>query len=70
MAALFVMDSEEIDRITQGIKPLTDFYPKRLTDSVPDLKATHSFAWTYMDAPAADRNFRSSALMKRIWPNG
>ena len=68
MAALFVMESEEIDRITQGIKPLTDFYPKRLSDSLPDLKATHDFAWTYMDAPAADRNFRLSPLMKRIWP--
>ena len=68
MAALFVMDGEEIDRITQGIKPLTDFYPKRLGDSLPDLKAAHRFAWTYLDAPAAARNFRSSSLMQRVWP--
>ena len=68
MAALFVMDNEEVDRITKGIKPLTDFYPKRLSDSFPDLKAVHRFAWTYMDAPAAARNFGSSLLMKRMWP--
>ncbi len=43
MAALFVMDGEEIDRITQGIKPLTDFYPKRLSDSLPDLEGYSSF---------------------------
>jgi spermidine synthase len=68
MAALFVMDGDEIDRITRGTKPLTDFYPKRLGDSPPDLEATHRFAWTYLDATAAARNFRSSALMKRVWP--
>ena len=68
MAALFVMDGEEIDRITEGIKPLTDFYPKRLSDSLPDLKAAHRFAWTYLDAPAAARNFHLSSLMNRIWP--
>jgi spermidine synthase len=68
IAALFVMDSEEVDRIALGIKPLTDFYPRRLSDSLPDLEATHRFAWTYMDAPAAARNCRSSSLMNRIWP--
>ena len=29
LGALFLMDGEEIDRITAGIAPLTDFYPKR-----------------------------------------
>ena len=27
MSGLFVMDSGEIDRITQGVEPLSDFYP-------------------------------------------
>src|SRR5207245_11801227 len=31
MAALLVMDGDEIDRITAGTKPATDLYPKRLS---------------------------------------
>ncbi len=38
MPALFVMDAEEIDRMTQGVEPLDDFYPKRLTDAQTDLE--------------------------------
>ncbi len=30
--ASFVMDAEGIDRMTQGVAPLDDFYPKRLTE--------------------------------------
>ena len=32
-AALFLMDSAEVKRLTQGVKPLTDQFPKRLTDA-------------------------------------
>src|SRR5436190_19383451 len=39
MSGLFVMERKEIDRMTQGVEPLSDFYPKRLTDMRPDLKA-------------------------------
>ena len=69
MAALFLMDGEEIDRITQGIEPLTDFYPKRLSDPLPDPHAADQFAWTYMEGAPALRRFQSSALMRTIWPN-
>ena len=69
MAALFLMDGEEIDRITQKIEPLTDFYPKRLSDPLPDPHAADQFAWTYMEAAPALRRFRSSALAQTIWPN-
>jgi hypothetical protein len=48
LAALFLMDGEEIDRITGGIAPLTDFYPKRLSDAPWDEQASHRFASTYM----------------------
>lgn len=69
MAALFLMDGEEIDRITQGIEPLTDFYPKRLSDPLPDPHAADQFAWTYMEGAPALRRFQSSALAQTIWPN-
>jgi spermidine synthase len=68
MAALFLMDGEEIDRITQGIEPLTDFYPKRLSDAPRDLEATARFAYTYMERSAAARRFLSSSLIEKVWP--
>ncbi len=69
MAALFLMDGEEIDRITQGIEPLIDLYPKRLSDPLPDLHAADQFASTYMEAMPALRRFRSSTLAQTIWPD-
>ena len=69
MSALFLMDGEEIDRITQRVEPLSDLYPKRLTDVRPDLKATHAFAYNYLEGSAALRRFRSSSLIKEIWPD-
>jgi len=68
MSGLFVMDSEEIDRITRGVEPLSDFYPKRLTDAHPDLKAAYQFGRNYFDTSAALRRFLSSSLIKEIWP--
>ena len=66
--ALFLLDGEEIDRITHGIEPLTDLYPKRLSDAVPDMADTYRFAAPYLDGAAAFRRFTASPLMARIWP--
>jgi len=69
MSALFLMDGEEIERITQGVKPLTDFYPKRLTDVHPDLKAAFQFGYSYIERRAAFHRFLSSSLIEQAWPN-
>src|ERR1700730_14036596 len=68
VSALFLMDGEEIDRITQGVEPLSDLYPKRLTDVHPDLNAAHHFGHTYLERSAAVRRFLSSSFIKEIWP--
>jgi hypothetical protein len=68
LGALFLMDGEEIDRITQGIAPLTDFYPKRLTDEPWDEPASHRFASTYMSASPALQRFLRSPMIDKIWP--
>ncbi len=68
LGALFLMDGEEIARITHDIAPLTDFYPKRLSDAPWDEQASHRFAWSYMDAAAAVHRFLWSPLINRIWP--
>ena len=68
LGALFLMDGEEIDRITHNIAPLTDVHPKRLTDSPWDDEASHRFALTYFTAPAAVQRFIESSVVKQIWP--
>ena len=68
LGALFVMDGEEIDRVTHNVAPLTDIYPKRLTDALWDDEVSHRFALTYFTAPAAVQRFVQSSLVKQLWP--
>ena len=68
LGALFLMDGDEIDRITHNIAPLTDLHPKRLTDGAWDDEASHRFALTYFTAPAAFQRFVRSSLINQIWP--
>ena len=68
LGALFLMDGDEIDRITHNIAPLTDVHPKRLTDGPWDNEASHRFALTYFTAPAAYQRFVRSSLISQIWP--
>src|SRR6058998_3441962 len=63
LGALFLMDGEEIDRITHGVAPLTDIYPKRLTDEPWDEQASRHFALTYMEAASAVHHFLRSPLI-------
>src|SRR5256886_4251303 len=67
--ALFVMDAEEIDRLTQGVEPLDDFYPKRLTDAQPDLKPVFQLSYAYFERSGAMQRFLASSLIRDIWPN-
>ena len=68
LGALFVMDGDEIDRITPNVAPLTDIYPKRLTDQPWDDNANHRFALKYLTAPAVVQRFVHSPLINQIWP--
>ena len=63
LGALFLMDGEEIDRITHDVAPLTDNYPKRLTDEPWDEQASRHFALTYMEAASAVHYFLRSPLI-------
>jgi len=62
------MDGDEIDRVTNESKPLTDFYPRRLGDVTGEVPAIHEFTAGYMAAANAARNFRSSRLIPQIFP--
>jgi hypothetical protein len=68
LGALFLMDGEEIDRITHDVAPLTDNYPKRLSDAPWDDEASHRFAMTYMEALPALQRFLHSSLVSAVWP--
>ena len=68
LGGLFLMDGEGIDQITQNVAPLTDVYPKRLTDEPWDDEANHRFALTYLTAPVAIQRFVHSPLISQIWP--
>src|SRR5205814_1592243 len=68
LGALFLMDAEEIDRITRDIAPLVDNYPKRLSDAAWDEEANLRFASTYMDPPSVSDRFGQSPMISRIWP--
>ena len=59
LGALFLMDGDEIDRITHNIAPLTDLYPKRLTDGPWDDEASHRFALNYLDGTCGVSTFCS-----------
>jgi predicted membrane-bound spermidine synthase len=69
MPALFLMDAEEIERLTQGVKPLDDFYPKRLSDSAPDLKAAYDLGYNYLESSVALQRFVTAPLIQALWPN-
>jgi predicted membrane-bound spermidine synthase len=69
MSTLFVMDGDEIERLTQGVEPLADFFPKRLSDAEPDLVAAAQFGYGYFEAAGARRRFSSSHFVQEIWPN-
>jgi spermidine synthase len=67
--ASFVMDAEGIDRMTQGVAPLDDFYPKRLTDIPPDPNASYQLGYSYLEATGALERFFASSLIRDLWPN-
>src|SRR5207248_2514782 len=69
MSALFLMDGAEIDRITKGVEPLSDLYPKRLTDVRPNLESAFHFGYNYLERSAARRHFLLSSLIDKVWPN-
>jgi spermidine synthase len=68
LGALFLMGGDEIDRLTRDVAPLTDNYPKRLSDGPWDERANFEFAAAYMEPASVTERFLRSPLINRIWP--
>ena len=62
------MSGDEMDRLTRDVAPLTDNYPKRLSDAPSDKKANFEFAAAYMEPGSVAERFLRSPLVNRIWP--
>src|SRR5438477_12326385 len=62
------MDSGDVDRMADGVEPLSDFCAKRLSDELIDLKAAYEFGHHYFDTRRALRRFLSSSFIKESWP--
>jgi hypothetical protein len=69
MSTLFVMDGKDIHRLTDGVQPLTDLYPKRLGDTQPDAKAAYEFGLSYLEHSVALERFLASPLIEEVWPS-
>src|SRR5213079_2828775 len=59
----------EIERLIEGIEPLDDFFPKRLSDAQPDMNPIYRLAHRYLTAPAAWNRFSGSSFIHDLWPN-
>jgi spermidine synthase len=67
LAALFMLDAAGLTRLTEGVAPLTDDRPKRLSDEIPtraDLAAYDALT----SGEATARAFRESAFAARLLP--
>jgi spermidine synthase len=67
--AMFLMDGDEIDRITADGKPLNDLFPRRLGDETQPDPEIHRFAFIYIRSASAAERFRASRLIQQIWPS-
>lgn len=63
MGALFLADADQLERLTEGIAPLIDDRPKRLSDRIASSRYEN---WMAVDA-TRDRFFRSS-IIRNLWP--
>jgi hypothetical protein len=55
--------------MTEGVEPLDDFYPKRLTDEQADLQTAYRLGYGYVESSGALQRFFASSLIHEMWPN-
>ncbi len=69
VGALFIGDYDFLERLTEGIPPLVDNYPKRiLADSVLGQGGSVLYA-SLKDTEAARQRFSTSELIRDLWPD-
>ena len=67
LAALFMLDAAGLQRLTRGVPPLTDDWPRRLSNGTPT-PADFAAHRELMNPRAAARAFQQSAFVAQILP--
>jgi len=67
LGATFIADASHLRRVTKGVLPLTDDFPKRLDDAV-DRGRMGSDHLSWMNTDATRERFRTSEFIRRAWP--
>ena len=68
LQTMFLMDGDEIGKITKDAMPLTDLFPRRLGDNTQVDPLIHEFGLNYIHSSSAGARFRASRLIQQIWP--
>jgi spermidine synthase len=68
LGALFIGDAEYLRFFTRDTPPLVDNYPKRIKIPFEPPEEVARFFAGWMDVVAARERFRTSPLIKRLWP--
>jgi spermidine synthase len=68
LGALFLGDAEHLRSITRGVAPVTDDWPKRLSEATPDRVRTLPAFVAWMDTRRTRERFEGSAWIARLWP--
>lgn len=68
LGALFMAGADELRALVADTPPLTDDYPKRLSDLFPSAQAMKPVYRPLMDTKVAAMRFATSETVKRLWP--
>jgi hypothetical protein len=68
LGALFMADAEELARIADGVAPLVDDWPKRLSDRVMPIETAAPTYYEWMETGPARERFAQSAWSRGVWP--
>ena len=64
IGALFLADSDQISRLTADTPPLTDNYPKRLSDRIASSRYEN-----WMNVDTTRKRFANSRILDDLWPS-
>ncbi|MGH0028784.1 MAG: fused MFS/spermidine synthase [Myxococcota bacterium] len=66
LGATFLGDADWLRARTEGVPPLVDAWPKRLSDRLQ--RSARATFQEWMDVDAARERFRASRWVRRVWP--
>ena len=68
LGALFIADADQLAPFLEGVAPLTDDRPRRLTAPVSSVEAQHQLYAAWLDPAAGRARFARSAFAESRWP--